>query len=171
MYSSTTTRSTLALALLLSTTASAYTLSNVTIGSADPSIQYYSPCVLKTYEACGIGSWYESHDERFYGGSAMIATDPSKAFGDVEPYLAYTFKAVQLQYYDNNRNPQIDLAQEFPQDTQSGDLVKVLAWSLTGLDPLKEHTVGIQHQARIDGPKTQLVFDYMVVTMTTLDAR
>ncbi|KAG8920273.1 hypothetical protein FRC00_010250, partial [Tulasnella sp. 408] len=78
--------------------------------------------------------------------------------------------AAQLQLFDNNRQPLVDLVQNFPQFAQSSDLVPVLAWSLEGLDPLKEHTIGIQHQTKEGGPETFLVFDYMVVTMSTLEA-
>ncbi|KAG9045520.1 hypothetical protein FS837_006153 [Tulasnella sp. UAMH 9824] len=173
-----------ALALLLSSTANAYTSQNVTVNSSDPSIQYFPQCSLRTESACRNGAWFEVADSRFNGGKAMMAGDPTNAYGQVDPYIAYTFRgsamymyqwmnastATQLQLFDNNRKPVVDLVQLFPQFAQSSDLVPVLAWSLEGLDPLQEHTIGIQHQSKEGGPETFLIFDYMVVTMTTLEA-
>ncbi|KIO18156.1 hypothetical protein M407DRAFT_32177 [Tulasnella calospora MUT 4182] len=170
-----------ALALLFSSTVNAYTLQNVTVNSSDRDIVYFPQCSLRTEAACRTGAWFEVADSRFNGGKAMTCGDPTQAYGQVEPYFAYTFRgaamyqwmnastAAQLQLYDNNRNPLVDLVQTFPQFASSSDLVPVLAWSLEGLDPLQEHTVGIQHQAKLGGPETFLTFDYMVVTMTTLE--
>lgn len=52
----------------------------------------------------------------------------------------------------------------------SGELVPVLTWSLTGLDPLQEHTIGVEHFAT-PGKNTFITFDYMIVSQSTLDAR
>lgn len=92
MYSSPSSTSLAALLLVLSSTASAYISNNVTVGSQDPGILYYPPCVLRTFSACWNGAWYKTEDPRFFNGVAMAAANPTAAFQNVEPYFAYTFR-------------------------------------------------------------------------------
>lgn len=82
----------LVLILVLGTTPiAAYTLQNVTVGSQDPDITYYPPCGSRKQNDCQ-GAWYQASDPRFYNGTAMVCSEPTVNFSNIEDYFVYTFK-------------------------------------------------------------------------------
>lgn len=77
--------------------------------------------------------------------------------------------ASQTRLFNNGPNPFLSLKQEYA-GKLTGELVPVMTWALTGLDPLKEHTLGVQHFTdTASGTKSYMIFDYMIVTKTILD--
>lgn len=75
---------------------------------------------------------------------------------------------VQDQFFESVNLTTADLKTEFPQFSQSSNLSLVLAWKREGLDPLKQHSIsfGLDDAS---SERTQLIFDYMIVTTTQFE--
>ncbi|KAG8864601.1 hypothetical protein FRB96_005105 [Tulasnella sp. 330] len=161
----------------------AYTLQNVTIDMTDPSIIWLPSCVRESQVACDGGAWWKDNDNYPTNNTVMVCGDPQHEYnGNSEPYMAYSFTgsafyvyewlntstAVQQFLHTDGTNTFLNLTQNAPEFTSvplSGTLQLVLAWSLTGLDPTQQTTVGIQHYAT-SGRNTYLALDHFVVTQT-----
>lgn len=53
----------------------------------------------------------------------------------------------------------------------TGELELALVYSVEGLDPLQDHTMGIRQVPDPSRGDTWIILDHIVVTQTTLDAR
>ncbi|KAG8864602.1 hypothetical protein FRB96_005106 [Tulasnella sp. 330] len=167
----------------ISSLVSAFTLQNVTLAATDPSIKYYPTCNGGSEQACA-GAWFEdSSNPDYYNGTAVVAGNPSGTYANQEPYMTYSFTgsaiyvyqwlstntAVQGDFFNSNTH----IGTNFTADPSKYTSIPItstpqliLSWSLTDLDPTRQHVISIQHQSDASGRETFVTLDHIVVTQT-----